>query len=322
MTQAYPLYARAAELAEAADPDEASKLWGRAGACALEAGDADAAAACFRKAVELVSLDHLDRHGRLTRLYANLTAALYQASRIREAWDAGRQALLLAEEGGRPRAIAQALYNLGLAERYLGAFDEAAKLFREARAAYLEAGMASQAADALHNLGWVHGDRGEFDAAEAALGQAGDEKAALGEPRARIRVERARLQLLRGDWVGSLVETLEVIDTAESLTDPDTYLQALLVAADASRADDLAVALGYARMAVELAVSLGRPPALLDLLPLVVRLHAEADLTLDGRLQALAAEMYARRHGLHIPVNFSLGIGSTRRVIPHHGKEG
>ncbi len=320
--QAFPLYARAAQLAEAADPDEASKLWGRAGACALEAGHADAAAACFRQAVDLVSFDHLDRHGRLTRLYANLTAALYQGSRIREAWDAGRQALLLAEEGGRSRAIAQALYNLGLAERYLGGFEEAAKLFREARTAYLEAGLSSRAAEALHNLGWVHGDRGEFEAADAALRQAWVEKAVLGESVARIQVELARLRLLRGDWVGSLAGALEVIEAVESLTDPETYLQALTVAAEASRADDLAAALDYARMAVDLAVSLGRPPALLDLLPLVVRLHAEADLVLDRRMQALATEIYARRYGLHTPAGFLWGPDRAGEVRSYRGEEG
>jgi hypothetical protein len=86
-----------------------------------------------------------------------------------------------------------------------------------------------------------------------------------------------------------------------------------VVAAAAARADDLAVALGYARMAVDLATSLGRPPVLLDLLPLVVRLHAEADQVLDSRVQALAVEVYARRHGLYAPTDRLLTVGPDRR---------
>jgi len=298
LAQALPLYMQAGQLAEREDADEASKLWNNAGMCALHVHDADTAVTCLRNAIELVTPGHPDRRGRLSRLYSNLTAAYYQGARIREAWDAGRQALMLAEENGSPRAVAQALYNLGLAERYLGAFEEAIKIFTTARRLYQQASAPALAADALHNTGWVHLDRAEVEEAEAALLQARTEQIGLGAPTARIDVELARVSLRRGNWIGALTALLQLIETAESLTEPQTHLQALLVAADAARYDNLETALQYADTALDLALTLGRPPILLDLMPLIIRLRAEADLPLSEQEQALAKELYARRYGV------------------------
>lgn len=299
LAQALPVYVQAASLAETDDTDEAARLWSNAGVCALKVFDPDHAVECFRNAIDLATVDHTDRQGRLARLYANLTAAYYQGSRIREAWDAGRQALLLAEESKNPRAIGAALFNLGLAERYLGDFDEALKLFAAARRQYLKAGAASEAADALHNTGWVHLDRQELQEAEEVLRQAREEKRALGEPTARIDVELARLSLLRDNWIGALNAVLHVAETAEALTDPMTRTQALLVAAEAAQHDSLTPALHYAETALALALGLGYPPILLDIMPLLIRLRNAADLPHSERERDLATDLYARRHGVH-----------------------
>lgn len=298
LAQALPVYVQAASLAEADDTEHAAKLWNNAGICALKVYDPDRAAECFRNALEATMEGPLDHEGRLSRLYANLTAAYYEGSRIREAWDAARQALMMAEEIGDPKAVGHALYNLGLAERYLGEFDEAIKLFAEARRRYLEAGEASRAADAMHNIGWVRLDRVEPEVAEPALWLARDEKRALGESTARIELELARLSLARENWIAALSTALAIAESAEAWTDPVTRIQALTLAAEAAGHGDLPAALHYAAAALNLALSMGRPPILLDLLPLLIRLRADAGQALSHEEHALAREMFERRHGV------------------------
>jgi len=295
--EAEQLYTAAAELA--ADPEHAAQLWNNAGLCALKVYDTDRAVRCFRSALEAATQIPGGDAGRLRRLYANLTAAYYEGARMREAWNAAHQALLLAEGAGDPKAAGHALYNLGLAERYLGEFAEAAKLFAAARRQYLEAGERSLAADALHNIGWVLLDREDLAAAERALLEARAEKAALGEPVARIEVELGRLAYKRGDWLAALASAVEIAESAEAIVDPVTRLQALALAAEAAAHDDLDAALHYVTEAVGLALSLGRPPLLLDLMPIVIRLRAEAGQPVAEAERMLAQEMYERRHGVH-----------------------
>lgn len=294
--QAQGLYAATADLA--GDPEHAARMWNNAGICALKTYDTDRAAECFRSALEATMQIPGGDRMRLSKLYAHLTAAYYEGSRVREAWNAARQALLLAEEADDPKAAARALYNLGLAERYLGEFSEALKLFTIARRKYLEAGEASLAADALHNMGWVQLDQDDIDAGEQSLQQARAEKTALGQPAGRIDLELARLALRRGNWLIALASAVEIAESVEAMTDPVTRLQALTLAAEAGQHDDLQAALHYLSEAVALAVSLGRPPMLLDLMPLVIRLRAEAGEPLSDQEMALAQEMFERRHGV------------------------
>lgn len=294
--EAEGLYAAAADLAE--DPASAAVLWNNAGICALRTYDTDRAVECFRSAVEAATQIPSGDGPRLSKIYAHLTAAYYEGSRMREAWSAAHQALILAEETAEPKPIARALYNLGLAERYLGEWAEALKLFATARRKYQEAGESSLAADALHNLGWVYLDRGDLEAAEQVLREARVEKVALGQPVARIDLELGRLTLKRGNWLAALAVSVEIAESVEAATDPVTRLQALTLAAEAAEHDDLQAAFHYAGEAMALAVSLGRPPALLDLMPVVIRLRANAGLALVEEERALANEMFERRHGV------------------------
>lgn len=296
--EAFWLYVQAAELVEAADAHVGARLWNSAGFCGLKIFDPDRATLCFRRALDQLPEDVPDRQTKQVRLYANLAAAYYEGSRIREAWEAGQQALLLAGEVSDPRVIAQAVYNLGLTCRYLGRLGDALDCFRQARARHLEIQEKSAAADALHNLGWVHLDRLELDQGELTLQQARGEKQELGELTTRVDVELARLALLRGNWIDALAKATYVLDTVGSLTDPVTKLHSLLVAAEAARPSSLQNALGYVEEAVRLAQSLGRPPVLLDLLPLLARLRVEAGLSLSEAESSLSQELYRRRMGL------------------------
>lgn len=296
--QACALFVQAAELTEFLDADEASALWNHAGVCAFRLGDGDRAVTAFRKAIALTTLQHPDRGRWLARLYANLTAACYHGSRVREAWEAGRQALLLAEDIGDPRQAGNALLNLGLAERYLGMFSDALRHFARARDRYAEAGALTHVADALHNLGWVYLDRQAFAEGEEALVEARAHKRRLGEPTARIDLELGRLEALRGNWRGGRSTALAIMESPEGITDPTTHAQALLLAAETTQHESLPTALHYADVGVDLALSLGKHPILLDFMPLVIRLHHTAGLALSEREQDLARELYQRRNGV------------------------
>ncbi|HXF81695.1 MAG TPA: tetratricopeptide repeat protein, partial [bacterium] len=285
----------AADLAD--DPAQAAILWNNAGVCALRVYEPDRAIQCFRQAIEAAQMGPSDGR-RLSRLYAHLTAACYEASRMREAWAAAHQALLLAEEFDDIEATGKALYNLGLAERYLGEGSEALKLFAASRRNFQESGNAASAADALHNMGWVQLDRGELEEAERSLLAARAERTALWLPVGRIDLELARLALKRGNWLAALAQAVEIAESVEAATDPVTKLQALILAAEASERDDLAAAFYYAGEALALGLSLGRPPALLDLMPVIVRLHANAGSQMPAEERALAAELFERRHGM------------------------
>lgn len=279
------------------DPEQAAVLWNNAGVCALRMYDADRAVECFRCAVDAASQLPAGR-ARLSKIYAHLTAAYYESSRMREAWGAAYQGLLLAEETGDAVSVSRALSNLGLAERYLGEWAEALKLFSAARRGYQGAGEAGPAAEALHNMAGVYLDRDDLETGEQALRDARAEKAALGLPVARIDLELARVALKRGSWLAALAHAVEIAESIEAAADPMTRLQALTLAAEAAEQDDLQAAFHYAGEAMALAMSLGRPPVLFDLMPVIVRLRANAGLPLTEEERILASEMFERRHGV------------------------
>lgn len=322
--QALPLFARAATMLAPTDPREAAEAWRQAGRCAATVFEHDTAADFFRRAIDLLA-DVPGREAHLARLHSNLAGACYAACRFRDAEAAARKALELADLAGDVKTAAAALYNLGLAVRYRGRLREALRHFLQARRLYRLAGQAARATDALHNAGWVCVDLHRFQQAQAELERARAEKLASGELEGRIDVELARLHLKQGDAVGALTRIRRVLDSAEPHLDPVTHVQTLIVAAEAEERDAPQAGLEIAVMALDLALSLGRPPVLVDLLPVLVRLRQRAGQPLSEReralLRQLTEEVENLAHVVALQANDE-GEGDEHDAVASSGRAG
>jgi tetratricopeptide (TPR) repeat protein len=269
--QALPLFVRAAEMLAPLNPPQAAQAWRQAGCCAAQVFDADTAVECFHRAITLLA--PAGDPAPLARLYNDLATACYAACRLREAEAAACQADSLARAARSARDAAAAAHSLGLVARYRGRPQEALRCFVRARRLYRLAGEPLNAADTLHSAGWVLLDMGELIRAETALHLARAERKRLGAQTGRIDVELARLRLRRGDAAAARALARRIADSAEARLDPLTHVQALVVAAEAAEEDTPQSAVSAAELALDLARSLGRPPVVVDLLLMLVRLR-------------------------------------------------
>ncbi|MBI3998007.1 MAG: helix-turn-helix domain-containing protein [Armatimonadetes bacterium] len=292
--QALPLLIRAAAGLAPVDPRRAAEVWRQAGRCAAAVFEHDTAIDCIRRAIALLAPPVGDE-GQLAQLHGALAGICCEASRLREAEAAARQALRLAEAARDLPTAATALSTLGLAARYRGEAEEALRCFIRARRLYRLARRALPAADALYHAAQVWLDLGNLLRAEAPLHRARAEREALREYTGRIDIELARLQLRRGDVSGALGRLRRVLDSPEVRENPATHVQALTVAAEAAGQQSLRAGLDMAELALDLAQSLGRPLVLADLLPVLIRLRRLAGQPLRdgerGLLRLMAEEV-------------------------------
>jgi len=265
--QAELFYARAAE--SASDPLKRAHLLNRAGVCAWNTYRNRAAEDRFREALEHVPAGEVWLKARVT---ANLCMALYMQCRLVEAEEEGRRACVHADASGDPYIMGACRLNLGLVHMYMERPDEALRRFRESRKLFLRAGNGLWAMHALHDIGWALVDLEKYEDAERALRCGIEEGRRGGYPVGRGRVELCRLALARGDVHGAM-DVLSVLNSGEALVDPEMHVQALTVAADAVGRLDPGLGIVYAESGLDLALSLGRPPVLYDLLPVLIRLR-------------------------------------------------
>lgn len=277
--QAFALYALDAELAEQrGDGAAASDAWSEAGRAALRGMDADRAAASFRRALIALPAHTPDRPACVARIYSQLAAAAYRGCWMLVARDAAALAYRLGQRSGDPARMGKALYNLALAERYLGPghWDAARDHLMLAHETLARPAPGSEAAFALHALGWLQIDRGDLAEAERTLTAARAALRAAGQPAAIVEVEMVRLLARRGAYREALRRGRALLDHGELQwrVHPTGHLSALGAYAWACASSDPDEALAVTRRALVLALSVGFCPDVLDLLPMVQQLCA------------------------------------------------
>lgn len=292
--QAQALLARAAAVVAAEAPARAAELFEEAARLAARAGAHERAAEGYRQALGLARQADAPP-ALLARLHAGLARAWFACSRFRRAAAAAGQAVRLAAASGDAATGADAYLVLGSVLRARGRPREALRAFHRARRLSLQASRLARATEALRGGGRALAELGEIHRAEVVLNRAERECRQRRASAASVRVELARLRLLRGDLTGSLRSVRALLDEAGPRLDVATHALALAVAAEALGQHDPLGGLQAAALAFDLACSLGRPPVLADIVPALLRLCRASGHPLSPRerrvARALAAEV-------------------------------
>ncbi|MDR7485689.1 MAG: helix-turn-helix transcriptional regulator [Armatimonadota bacterium] len=295
--QAQALLARAAAIAAPKAPAQAAELFEDAGRLAARAGAHERAAESYRQALRLARQADAPP-AVLARLYAGLARACYACSRLRMAAAAAGRAVRLAATSGDAATGADACIVLGSVLRARGRPREALRAFHRARRLSLKAGRLARATEALCGGGRALMELGEIHRAEVALNRAERECRQRPACAASVRVELARLRLCRGDLTGSVQSVRALLNEAGPRLDVATHASALAVAAEALGQHDPAGGVQAAALAFDLACSLGRPPVLADIVPVLLRLRQAIRQQPSPRerrvARALAAEVDAQ----------------------------
>jgi len=291
---AQAVLARAAAMLALEAPARAAVLFEDAGRLATRAGTHEVAAEHFERALEALARATDAPPGLRARLYARLARAHYAGGRWRRAAVAAGQAVRLARD--LDVALAADAYRvLGAVLRMRGRPREALRAFHRARRCALQARRLRGAAEALHGGGRALLDLGEVWRAEVALNRAEHEYRRLRVCPATVRVDLARLRLVREDPAGGLDAVRALLADASARPDAATHASALALAAECQSRVDPAGGLQTAVLAFELACTLGRPPVLADVVPVLLRLRRAARQPLAPRERrvalALAAEL-------------------------------
>ncbi len=147
-----------------------------------EIQDLDRAEQTIRQALQLEGrLKHKDG---IARGNLNLGTILFEKGRYAEAASHFQKSLDLYEELDLPARAAQAVYNLGNAQRALKDDDGAERCYRKALDLFLNAGDASGVSRAAGNLGAVYLDAERYSEAEQEFLLALDAAKEVSEPRA------------------------------------------------------------------------------------------------------------------------------------------
>jgi tetratricopeptide (TPR) repeat protein len=303
--QAQALLARAAALLVSRAPARAAALLEESGRLAARTGAHEVAAARYRQALDLLSCQADAPPVLRARLYARLARACYACGRMRQAAAAAGRAVRLVRVGGDAATAADAYVVLGAALRLRGRPREALRAFHRARRLSLRAGRLGRAAEALHGGGRALMELGEICRAEAVLNRAEREYRQRRAPADGVRVDLARLRLVRGDPAGCLGAVRALLEEASARLDAATHASALAVAAEALGQHDPSAGLQAAALAFDLACTLGRPPVLADVVPVLLRLRRATRQPLAPQerraARALAGEMDVRLDAEPLP---------------------
>lgn len=299
--QAAVFFSRAAQLRERNDPVEAIRLWHHAGLCSHNTHDARAASAHLERAVALVPPETSDRPRLLAHLLTTLCHTYYVQSRFSLARRVGEQALEAARCADEAPLRAAALLNLGLVLRYQGEAAQAITRFDEARAEYLRTGRQShgeaatrlfqRAANALYNTGRVHLDQRALDKGEQALRTARSEKMLLKSSHTRVDVELCRLRFYRGGASEALTALRRILESPGLLRGPVVHLQALAVQVEVASQVASVMTVASGETAVTLALSMGTPPGLCDILGHLVRTRVQLGQEVPPRERTLLKKL-------------------------------
>ncbi|MEJ3750857.1 BTAD domain-containing putative transcriptional regulator [Actinomycetes bacterium KLBMP 9797] len=159
------------------------QVLGGLGVAMQETGAYDAAAACYRRAIEL-RRDTGDVRGEANNL-GNIAVVYAEMGQYEEAIDCAKLAAYLSRSSGDLARLAPVLNNLGEMRRRVGQFDDAVADLEEARAIARQVSSSRSEAIALGYLAAVHNDMKDFERA-AALGQHALEL--LGQTNDRLRI--------------------------------------------------------------------------------------------------------------------------------------
>lgn len=240
------------------DPRRRAALLVNAGVIYRNLGDPVSAAGSFRQAIDLYGREG-DLSG-LSNAWLNLGLALHlNLERFREAEDAYRQALRLAEESGDRTEEIQDLFYLGRLLLERGRLDAAEEVFRRCLTAAEESGSPEGRWSAREGLGRIAAARGDLPQALRHLEQALDE------------IERVRAGLERGSWRAGYfgdkrsvyAATVSVLWRLENGRPGQGYAERAFHVAQRAKARDLLDALGAdghparPRRAAELRARLG-----------------------------------------------------------------
>jgi tetratricopeptide (TPR) repeat protein len=177
----------------------------RLGLARLAEGDAEGAAAAFRRAIGIDPADAI--------AWNNLGQVLHDLGRLPEAIEAFGEALEIAPESVEARNNrALALQDLGRPHHALADFDAAIELAR-----------GRVAASVLHNRGALHHDLGDLDAARSDY----DRALAIDPNHAPTYVRRGQLRKDRGELGGALGDAERAIALLpRALASPAYHLRA------------------------------------------------------------------------------------------------
>ncbi|MDR7555574.1 MAG: helix-turn-helix transcriptional regulator [Armatimonadota bacterium] len=291
---AQALLARAAAMLAPTAPARAAAFFEDAGRLAMHAGAHQIAAENFGRALEILTQQMDPPPALRARLYARLARAHYAGGTLRRAAAAAGRAVRLAR-GVDAAVAADAYLVLGAVLRMRGRPREALRAFHRARRLALQARRLRRAAEALHGGGRALLDLGEVWRAEVALNRAEREYRRLRGAPTPVRVDLVRLRLVREDVTGGLDAVRALLADVSARLDAATHASALALAAEFQSRVDPAGGLETAVLAFELACTLGRPPVLADVVPVLLRLRRATRQPLAPREQqvarALAAEL-------------------------------